>query len=198
MVKKDRNGLEAVLTTGEAVVDVVMNGDLITSIPIIGLAWKFSKASDDLRARLFTAKIYRFMTGLGEVPDAEKERMRAMLAEREELQKIGEIVLLTLEQVNDLDKANMMGSLFRLYIDGQITGENLSRLTNAINLAFWSDLSEFIWGHCDSSCQTRLVTAGLYSSSGVGVQVGDYTVVGLTITPLGQVLLGLRAALPQP
>lgn len=196
MAKRDRNGLEAFLTAGEAVADVVMNGDLITSIPFVGLAWKSAKALDDVRDRLFAAKIGRFMFGLGELSEAEKDQMKTAFAERDDIRRIGEVLVLTLENLNDLNKATLMGALFRQYIDNRLSGEDFRRLASAINLVFWDDLSEFIWGHCDSACQTRLTTSGLYSAS-VGIPTDSYVVIGVAVTSLGRVLQELKDALPR-
>ena len=197
MAKKDRNGLDAFLTATEAIADTVMNGDLIASIPVVGLAWKSAKALDDVRDRLFAAKISRFMSGMGELSDSQKEAMKAALIEHDDVEKVGEVVLLTLEQVSDLNKATLMGSIFRLYIDNQLSGEDLRRLANMINLAFWDDLSKFIWGECDAQCQRRLSTAGLYSVSGGMAHEGSCVSIFFTVADLGMVLQKLQRLLRQ-
>lgn len=195
MQKNDRNGLEAFLTGTEAVADVIMNGELITSIPFVGLAWKSAKAMDDIRDRLFMAKVGRFMSGIGQVSEAEQQQIKETLAKQSGVQKVGEVVLLTLEQLNDLNKATLIGSLFRIYIDGQLSGDDLRRLAGAINIAFWDDLTDFVWGQCDNACQRRLMTAGFYHFTS-GFAFESHVSLNLNISPLGRTLLEFQSMLP--
>jgi len=64
---KNRPILEAVLESSEVVADILMKGDFIAEIPIIGTAFKICKAADSVRDRAFKAKLSAFISGFDSV-----------------------------------------------------------------------------------------------------------------------------------
>lgn len=136
---KDRPLTDAILTGVEVVADVAMNGDLLASIPVVSVAFKALKARDSVRDQLFLKKLYHFATALETVSDEQREKMRAKLA-GDEGGKIGGMLLLTLDKITQIGKAQLLAKIFLAYIDGHFGSETLQRLIMSIDVGFLDDL----------------------------------------------------------
>jgi hypothetical protein len=146
--KKDRPELEAALTTGEVVADVVMREDVIADIPIIGTAFKLLKAADTIRDRLFAEKLSWFLVSLKDIPESFRDRIKAQAASSpEESKKVGTTLLLAVERVTDLDKPVLLAQVFLSYVDEVISSRELRRLCQSIDVAFADDLKELLERH---------------------------------------------------
>lgn len=143
--REERPILEATLEGAEVIADVLMKGEVIAEIPIIGTAFKLCKAADSVRDRAFIAKLAAFVSGLGSMPNTAKEQMRDRVnSSPEEAKRIGETLFLVLERVTDLDKPTLLSSLFLAYLKEIISADELRRMAQAIDASFFDDLQQFI------------------------------------------------------
>lgn len=180
--REDRPILEATLEGAEVIADVLMKGEVIAEIPIIGTAFKLCKAVDSVRDRAFIAKLDAFISGLGAMPNTAKEQMRNRVnSSPEEAKRIGETLFLILERVIDLDKPTLLSSVFLAYLKEMISADDLRRMAQAIDASFFNDLQQFITAETlpeksDAEWMQYLATAGLtrpvanptYDDIGVG------------------------------
>lgn len=145
LVKKDEAVLEATLEGGEVVADVLMRGDLIADIPLIGTAVKACRAMDSIRNQMFASKIARFLVPLEKLATGEKDAFKEKIrSSGDGGQKVGETLLLVLERVTDLDKPKLLAQLFVAYLDEVITADDLRRMAQAVDMAFGDDLRELL------------------------------------------------------
>lgn len=145
--KKNRPLMELSASVSEAVVDVAMEGDLFASIPLVGTAIQALNAIDSVRDRLFASKILKFAAASHGLSDAERKVMQAHLKSADDVSKVGEVLLLTLDRITDLDKAQLLGEIFVRYAKGELTSASLRRIARAFDKAFFDDLQEFICAH---------------------------------------------------
>lgn len=139
--RKERHGLEAVLEGLETAADIVMNGDLLAEVPVVGLAFKLARAADSIRDRALSEKLARFASSLSSVSDQLREEFKTKLIENpEETKKIGETLFLVLERLTDFNKADLLGEVFVAYLGGIISSAVLRRLSHAIDVAFADDI----------------------------------------------------------
>jgi len=142
---KDRPIVEAVLESGELIVDVLMHGDVLADIPFIGTAIKWCKAKDSIKDYAFASKLAQFVQNLEGISQEQRNGLKEkMNAGTEEAQKIGETLFFVLERVTDLDKPSLLAKIFLAYVDEIITGEELRRLCQAVDTAFSDDLQQLI------------------------------------------------------
>jgi hypothetical protein len=137
--------VEAALENVEAVVDAATNDEVLKNIPVIGTAVKLCKAGDDIRNRIFAAKITRFLQTLNKTPPEAREKIAQKVASSpDEAKKVGETLLLVLERITALEKAEIVAYLFIAYIFEQLTEDEFRRLSDAVDQAFIDDLVKFL------------------------------------------------------
>lgn len=138
----ERPILEAALKSSEVITDAMISSEVISSIPVIGTALKVCKAADAIRDKLFTAKLLSFLRALDNVSETEKRKIRdKMVTSQDEAQKVGEVLILTIEHITDLNKPLLLAQLFIAYIDNVLNANELRRLCHCIDLAFNDDLT---------------------------------------------------------
>jgi hypothetical protein len=189
----ERPLLEAALENIEAGVNLISGSEVLSAIPIVGTAFKVCRGIDDLRARVFIAKLQRFVTDPSLNSEAAKEALkRTAESPSEESIKIGETLFLILERLADIEKPALLARVFAGYLAGQITGEDLRRLAAAIDAAFLEDINQLI-GTIGESNQSdfapwkrSLVVAGLTEQAPAGPIGGRFV---FQVTPLGHALI---------
>jgi hypothetical protein len=168
----ERPLLEAALENAEAIVDALSSDSVLTEIPVVGTALKICRAADSVRNRVFTAKLERFLEGLSHDHDRlAKEWKKKLVSKPEETKAVGETVFMTLERLADMKIAEYISYLFRAYVDDVITSSELQRLSQAIDLAFISDLDQLLQTKkfpekSQDAWLRHLVPAGLAETTG--------------------------------
>lgn len=164
--KKERPVLQAVLEGGEAAAHALAKGDVLAEFPVIGSAFKVAKAIDSVRDRLLEAKILLFLEGVGNIDDAKRARMQERLSDEKQSHQVGEQLLLTLDKLTSTEKAKLIGCVFNAFVESKIDVIRLRRLVQAIDVAFFDDISEFLQAnsldlHRGSKYMERLIPSGL-------------------------------------
>ncbi len=137
--------LEALLENGEVLIDQLVKSDVIKDFPVLGTALKICKVGSNLRDYIFAAKIHKFITGLSSVSPNLKAKFKKKIVDNpEEKKRVGEIVLLTIDKISDLEKPEIIAKIFLAYMDGHLTSDELRRIVEAIDLAFIDDLKIFL------------------------------------------------------
>lgn len=167
---KDRPVLDVAASTAETLADIAMQGDLIASIPVVGLAVKALRARDSFRDALFAEKLTLFIKHLEDMPLVDRLAMRERFENDGEARAAGNTLLLVLERLTDFDKPALLAFLLACFARGQIDALALRRLAVAVDLAFPEDLREFLEQPLEATfpavkpepeCRGRLVAAGL-------------------------------------
>ncbi len=141
MNMKESPIIEAALENAEALIDAVTDNEILKSIPVVGTALKVIKGAGDIRDRLFAAKIMTFLNALENVAPDLKEKIRQRVSENaDESRKVGETVLLLIDRLADLDKADIIAKVFIAYAYGHLKPAEFQRVTQAVDQAFVSDL----------------------------------------------------------
>jgi len=141
---KDRPVLDAVLSSGEAVADILTKDDLFSAVPVISTAFKTVKAMDSYRDRMFAAKLQAFLEEAESMAEAHRLAACEKLTFDDEGRRAAETLLLVLDKLTDMDKPALLGFLFTQVGPGRINTTELRRLASAIDLAFSDDLALFL------------------------------------------------------
>jgi hypothetical protein len=136
--------LEAGLENIEALTDLYIDNEAISSIPIIGTVIKICKGLDDIRSRSFAAKIAAFITEPGLQKSNIKEKLKQQAKSDEDAQNVGETLFFVLEKMTDLEKPKVLEKIFVAYLDGVVSKDELRRLAQAVDLAFIDDLNDLL------------------------------------------------------
>ena len=181
MPKKPHKLLEAVLENIEAVVDALTDNEIVKSIPFVGTMVKLVTGGADLRDRIFVSKVQRFIEQLEST--AKPDRMKfqkQILSDDDQKRRTGEAVLLVLDKLSDLKKADLLGVFYACFLGGHLDGAQFRRLAAAIDTAFIDDLESFLehgddelpyqqW-HMEQWHMEQLVSSGLTTPSAVKIR----------------------------
>ncbi|NKC13792.1 MAG: hypothetical protein GKR94_16880 [Gammaproteobacteria bacterium] len=181
MPKKPHKLLEAVLENIEAVVDALTDNEIVKSIPFVGTMVKLVTGGADLRDRIFVSKVQRFIEQAESTSQQDRMKFRKqILSDDDQMRRIGEAVLLVLDKLSDLRKADLLGMFYACFLGGHLDGAQFRRLAAAIDTAFIDDLESFLehgddelpyqqW-HMEQWHMEQLVSSGLTTPSAVKIR----------------------------
>jgi hypothetical protein len=135
---------EVAIDLSEAALDSLINNEVIKDIPLIGTCVRLARATMSIPDLIFAKKVERFISVINSIPPERREQFHNRLETEAGLRrKTGELVVLTLDRSEDLQKAAIIGKLFSHFITGEISLDILRRLMFAVDRAFIDDLLSF-------------------------------------------------------
>lgn len=138
-----RNSIEIVAEGAEVFIDQGLKDGLLKDIPFVGIIAKSINVATSIRDKLFAAKIVRFLQAIEEINEEEKQKLRnKMRNSSQEAAKVGEVIILTIEQETDSEKSDIVANIFLSYTSGTITASELRRMCDIVDKAFTDDLLE--------------------------------------------------------
>lgn len=136
---------ELAVDLAETAIDAVLDEGVLKDIPIIGSLLNLARLTKSIPDRIFSAKVRAFLFQLERVPDLKKDRFIADLyADNRKRAKIGEVLVLALEQLDDLGKADYIAYIFMAYVEGIFDFHLFRKCVHSIVNAFTPDLDEFV------------------------------------------------------
>jgi hypothetical protein len=176
----------------EPAFDTLLTLDILKELPVLGSAVKIAELARTVRDRIFTTKVARFVTQVGDLSDTESASMLYELKRDAELRlRVSETVLLILDRLDELPKAQLVAKAFRAYLRQRLSLSDFRRVCQVINAAFLDDLVAFVAlpkAQDLSASQLRAVLAGvgLAQSSQNGVVTGSLSRISVRVSPLGE------------
>jgi hypothetical protein len=145
MDKNQREKIEFVAKLSEFCIDQSLVAGIAKDIPVIDLAFKVLSIKDTIQDRIYSAKISRFLTSLNDIPNKEKNKFReSIIDDKENINKLFEKVVMILDSITDLDKAEIIALLLLAKLDGQLNDVSFRRCVDITNTVFIDDLMTFI------------------------------------------------------
>jgi hypothetical protein len=121
--------------------DSFIKNDIIREIPIIKSLYSFYKTVKSLQAFYLSKKVIRFLFKIKDVKKDEIERALKKIDEDKSYKKdIGENLILLLDRFETVQKADLLGKSFKMFLKGQLTYEEFSRIGYIIDKSFIEDL----------------------------------------------------------
>jgi hypothetical protein len=197
---KDRPLLELTMTVGEFAADTVTKGDVLEAVPFVNIAFKALKAKDSIADAMFANKLVLFVNGIGELSEEELRSAKEQFL-RDDGKKAGETLLLVLDRITDLDKPELLAFLFKQFVNGELSAEQLRRLSVAVDVGFADDLRELLTPMAGRSeeeaqdCRRRLMPTGL-TSIHIGSGYGNAGESSYHYTELGALFFRLVNGFP--
>jgi len=186
--------LEALLGIVEIAADICkVGGETFSDVPVIGSMFSLISAANTIRDRILAAKLQKLLEPIyGSSPESQAKFRQRLLRDADETSKVGSILFLVVERLVELDKAQLLGILFRAYLLDEIASLDFRRLAQAIDLAFGDDLERLIDLHEDSAKSTEpwlrsLVGSGL-AEVVAGKTWGDSGEIYYKLSDLGRTL----------
>ncbi len=187
----------------EPALDIFIHNEFLKEIPVLGLTIKLAQASRSVTDKIFLMKIAKFLEDLDAIPAAEAQAFAAeMEADPAVAERTGQALLLSLDSMNDLQKAPLLALVFSAYVRGKIGLESFRRLTAAIGLAMVEDIWELVKEDdpedVKESRERRTLAlhalriTGLTALSDTAFSlVGKSSYITTALTPLGELIIDI-------
>lgn len=131
--------------SADLMVDTLCDNELIKNIPLIGWAVKTYNGVWDLRSAIFRRKLHLFVHEVDKTNGKINAKWLAKATvSPEECHRIGESLLIILEQTNDLRRAEIFGVLFIAFANDQLDAADFLRLIQAVDLCFPDDVLRLV------------------------------------------------------
>ena len=125
----------------ETGMDLITDSEVLKDIPIFGIGIKGFSLYQKITEAFFTKKLLKFLIELKNIPLAERKKFINELESKNETANAGERLLITLNRLDDENKATLIGKLFNHTILGKLNYDEFKRLTHIIDNAYIDDLN---------------------------------------------------------
>lgn len=153
----------------ETSIDYLTDSEVLKEIPIVGIAFKSIYLYQKVTESFFIKKLLKFLFELKDIPLLERERFVTEIEINKATNKAGEKLLITLNRLNDIDKAEIIGRLFKQTILGKINFQDFNRLTHIIDNAYIDDLkmlkNNIHLGYINNDVKSSLYQVGLLNQN---------------------------------
>jgi len=127
----------------EVGLDSFLEDGLLKDIPIIGTIVGLAKTGIGIRDKLFAKKILKFLFEIKDIPFGTRiEFIEKIDTDPNYTTKVGETILLIIDKLDDIKKAELIGRLFVYSVNGTIDYMMFLRLSTIIERCFLLDLSK--------------------------------------------------------
>jgi hypothetical protein len=149
--------------------DLLTKSEVLNDIPVFGIAFKGFSLYQNVTEAFFIKKLLKFLYELKDIPLLERERFVTEIEINKETNKAGEKLLVTLNRLNDIEKAEIIGRLFKKTILGKIEFSTFNRLTHIIDNAYINDIkllkNNIHLGYIDEDIKSNLHQVGLLNQN---------------------------------
>lgn len=137
---KNTDFSEIIASGTDIAVSQLVEDSPLKEIPIFGTILKLCKAGLDVKNYLFAKNVYAFLYEPSKIPYDKRISFVESLENKGMLTKVGENVVLLIERVDDMDKANIIGKLFAKWIEGKTDQDTFFRLAHVVIRSYIADL----------------------------------------------------------
>lgn len=127
----------------EATFDSMLNDGILKEIPVIHTIINLAQTGINISQKLFLKKITRFLDPIAQCSGEERATFTAQLENDAGTKiKAGEAILLTLDRLDHMEKATLLGNLYVNYMHGRISYSELMRFTMILDRSLFDDVIE--------------------------------------------------------
>jgi hypothetical protein len=136
--------LELAGEIAELGVDKLIETELLKEIPVVGWIVKSYAVTDSVRDKLYGLKVKKFLSAIEEIPKEKRDKFKDSINNNnEDSEKLCEKILMSLDTITDISKADMIANLFISYLDRQIDKDNFKRCVDIVCNNFVDDIHMF-------------------------------------------------------
>lgn len=181
-----KNLVELVLDNSEVVADQFIESDWVKDIPIVGNVFKLMAAHEELKNSIFNAKVNKFLNSLHETGITHRIEFTNFFMENSaEKVRVGQSVMLSIDNINDLEKCHILANWFAAYIGENITQVEFRRGCDVISKLFVDDLLDFISGKHEYNLLEMLIGTDLVRVEGGLMIDEEISSIDAVVSPFG-------------
>lgn len=126
---------------GEVTLDTLLEPGIVRDIPVLGALAKGANVVLSVRDFLFLRKLSKVLLRLDSVPlETRNEFTDRLKSDPNFRQRLMDGVILLIERLDDVEKANLFGRIFSAYVSSRIAYEDFRILGHALDRAYLTDL----------------------------------------------------------
>ena len=129
----------------ELTIDQFIENDLLKDIPFFSIFYKSITTVKGIRDALFAMKVYKFIKEFEIIKQNERSKfLDKITTNRKERIKVGQTLMMILDKIDEVDKTQIIASLFAAYIKSNITKSEFTQLCSTVEKSFLDDLYLFL------------------------------------------------------
>ena len=118
---------------GEVALDGILADGFLREVPVVSSLVGLTRAGVQIANYLLIRKILRFLYHLEDIPAEKRTQFVDQLRRSGTLKQVGEQLLLLLHRLDDMQKPELVGRVFRAYLEGRIDHRTYHRLCIAVD-----------------------------------------------------------------
>lgn len=158
---RDENLIEIYKGSGEIAIDSILNDGLLKDVPVIGAFISTVKGVASIRDKIFLQKLLHFLTCQSDITEDEKNEFIGKLDGKKK-EKIGESLIHAIEKIESVEKATMLGNLFKAFVYDEIDFKTFQRFSWIVQSMFLEDLNVLVENEAPFDEVNHGVTQQLY------------------------------------
>ncbi|ELH0844970.1 hypothetical protein ACPFUT_003575 [Vibrio cholerae] len=176
----------------ELAFDSLLDNEIIKTVPIVNLMLFGNNLTSSIKNQLLLKKILLFINSQSDLSTEKRDDFLLQLESNpKEKIRIGEKLILVLDQADDMSKPELIGELFKAFVAQEFDFEIFSRLVDGVNRVPISALSDFLQHdfYSVSTENTVALAFGGFMSFSVPIFVGsDEALISYKPNSLGDLL----------
>lgn len=124
---------DAFANLAEAGIDQLLQDGFLRDVPVLGSMIGVIRTAGSIRSLFLAKKLGLFLRSIQSIPLEDRRRYCETLRNRSERQRHGEALLLLLDRLDDMNKPEMVGKVFRAFVLGEIDERQFRSLSSAID-----------------------------------------------------------------
>ena len=126
----------------EVVLDSFLDDGLFKDIPLVSTVLGLYRTTQNYKKLRFVKKLHKVLFQLDEVPVEERNNFvkKLGIVEKEDLLRR---ILYLIDQLDEVEKAEIVGKLLKSYLQGKIDRQDFLRLSVVVNKIYLDDLTYF-------------------------------------------------------
>ena len=137
--------IELGLENTEFIIDQTLSSGIIKDIPVIGNIYKLVTISESIRDLIYCNKLSEFLSKLESISSDKKEELKLKISNNpKEIEKASLKLNDVLDKITDIEKSEIICSIFVAYIDEICSREEFGRSLDIITNVFLDDLLIFL------------------------------------------------------
>jgi hypothetical protein len=124
---------DAVADIAEVGLDQLLVEGPARDVPVLGTLLRLGSTFGAVRDHLFARKVAKFLLRVSEVRERERVAFVQALADTRQRRRVGEVLVLLLDRLDDMEKPDLLGLLFQAYLRGDVDLACFQRLSSALD-----------------------------------------------------------------
>jgi len=132
------------IESAEVILDSLLKNGILKDIPIVGMLVALFKTGKQVTELFYLKKLIGFIYGYEKIPEKMDKNITSDFEDEKKRKDLGEKLLLIIESVDSIEKAGLIGKIFKLLKNEEISSPIFLRLCHLINKSFYDDLLQLI------------------------------------------------------